>query len=215
MRIEIVFLTDVPPRYRAGEVRAVAGGYARNFLFPKGMAVPASAEQRKRIDKIKQVADERRSREALDLRGVAERLEGMAVTIKTRAGERGRLYGSVTTTTIAEAIEGASGQKIDRRLVHLAEPIREVGTFSVTVRFNQDVAPTVSVVVEDESGRYRAQAPAAAVDAEAGVAVGAVPEQAAEAPASTGNAPSAVRSAEDAEIEVPDNDSASEEDADS
>lgn len=157
MRIQVVFLTDIPPRYRAGEVRAVAAGYARNFLFPKEMAVPATAEHRKRIEKIKVAAEVRRTRESQETQVIAQILNEMTVTIKARAGDRGRLYGSVTTMAIAEAITRDSGHEVDRRLIHLAEPIRELGTFPVTIRLHQDVAATVNVAVEDESGRQRAR----------------------------------------------------------
>lgn len=137
----------------------MAGGYARNYLFPKEMAVPATAEHRKRIEKIKLVAEERRVRETKETQVIAQRLDEMTVTIGARAGDQGRLYGSVTTMAIAEAIAKDSGHEVDRRLIHLAEPIRELGTFPVTVRLHQDVSATVSVVVEDESGRQTARRP--------------------------------------------------------
>jgi large subunit ribosomal protein L9 len=163
LRIQVLFVTDVPPKYRAGEVRAVAGGYARNYLFPKEMAVPATAEHRKRIAKIMQVAEVRRTRETQETQVIANRLNDTSVTIRVRAGDRGRLYGSVTNAAIADAITQASGLEVDRRLIQVPEPIRNLGTFPVTVRLQQDVSAVVNVVVEDVTGRRIAQ-PAEAPD---------------------------------------------------
>jgi large subunit ribosomal protein L9 len=167
LRVQVVFLADVLPRYRAGDVRFVAGGYARNYLIPKGLAAPATQEHLKRIEKIRQAADERRAREAQETQGVAQRLEGMTVTIKARAGEGGRLYGSITTAAIAQAITDASGQEVDRRLIQLPEPIRSLGSFPVAVRLHQDIVPSVTVVVEAEGQRPAASSAPAEATAEA------------------------------------------------
>ena len=150
MRIQVVFLHDVLPRYRAGDVRAVAGGYARNYLIPKGLAAPATAEHLNRIEKIKAGADVQRIKETQDMQALGGLLEGVTVTLRARSGEGGRLYGSVTNFHIAEELARVTGREIDRRLIHLPETIKEVGTFEVPVRLHLDVAPTITVVVEDE-----------------------------------------------------------------
>ena len=172
MRVQVVFLADVPPKHMAGDVRAVSGGYARNYLIPQGLAAPATADQLKRIAKIKTAAEAKRVRDAADLKGVADLLEGLSVTLKGRSGQGGRLYGSITTMAIAEALTEAVGQDIDRRIISLTEPIRDLGTFQVPVRLHMDLIPTVTVVVEDASGRYFAataedEAEDAAADADA------------------------------------------------
>ena len=159
MRFQVVFLADVPPKYMAGEVRAVAGGFARNYLIPQGLAAPATSEQLKRIEKIKKVAEVKRFKETSDLKGVADKLEGLSITLKGRAGEGGHLYGSITNMAIAEALTEAVGQDIDRRTITLQEPIRNLGTFEVPVRLHMDLNPTVSVIVEDAAGRYFAVVP--------------------------------------------------------
>ena len=159
MRFQVVFLADVPPKYMAGEIRAVSGGFARNYLIPKGFAAPATSEQLKRIEKIKKIAEEQRMRDASDLKGVFDKLEGLAITVKGRSGEGGHLYGSITNMAIAEALTEAVGQDIDRRTISLPEPIRELGTFQIPVRLHMDLVPTVTVVVEDAAGRYFAVAP--------------------------------------------------------
>ncbi|MQG76407.1 MAG: 50S ribosomal protein L9 [SAR202 cluster bacterium] len=164
MRFQVVFLADVPPKYMAGEIRAVSGGFARNYLIPQGLAAPATSEQMKRIEKIKKVAEEKRFKESSDLKGVADKLEGLSITLKGRAGEGGHLYGSITNMAIAEALTEAVGQDIDRRTITLPEPIRDLGTFEVPVRLHMDLVPTVSVIVEDAAGRYVAVVPEEATD---------------------------------------------------
>ncbi|GEM_PF-1029893 len=159
MRFQVVFLADVPPKYMAGEIRAVSGGFARNYLIPQGLAAPATSEQMKRIEKIKKVAETQRSKDASDLKGVSDKLEGLSITLKGRAGEGGHLYGSITNIAIAEALTEAVGQDIDRRTITLTEPIRDLGTFEVPVRLHMDLIPTVTVVVEDAAGRYFAVVP--------------------------------------------------------
>jgi|TARA_B100000809_G_scaffold266369_1_gene328773 large subunit ribosomal protein L9 len=164
VRFQVVFLADVPPKYMAGEIRAVSGGFARNYLIPQGLAAPATSEQMKRIEKIKKVAEEKRFKESSDLKGVADKLEGLSITLKGRAGEGGHLYGSITNMAIAEALTEAVGQDIDRRTITLPEPIRDLGTFEVPVRLHMDLVPTVSVIVEDAAGRYVAVVPEEATD---------------------------------------------------
>lgn len=159
MRFQVVFLADVPPKYMAGEIRAVSGGFARNYLIPQGLAAPATSEQLKRIEKIKKIAEEKRMRDASDLKGVFDKLEGLSITVKGRSGEGGHLYGSITNMAIAEALTEAVGQEIDRRTISLSEPIRELGTFEIPVRLHMDLVPTVTVVVEDAAGRYFAVVP--------------------------------------------------------
>jgi large subunit ribosomal protein L9 len=159
VRFQVVFLADVPPKYMAGEIRAVSGGFARNYLIPQGLAAPATSEQMKRIGKVKKVAEVKRFKEASDLKGVADKLEGLSITLKGRAGEGGQLYGSITNMTIAEALTEAVGQDIDRRTITLPKPIRALGTFEVPVRLHMDLNPTVSVIVEDAAGRYFAAVP--------------------------------------------------------
>lgn len=167
MRVQVVFLADVPPKHSAGDVRAVSGGYARNYLIPQGLAAPATTDQLKRIEKIKKAAEEKRVRDTADLKGVADRLEGLSVTLKGRSGQGGHLYGSITTMAIAQALTEAVGQDIDRRIISLTEPIRDLGTFQVPVRLHMDLIPTVTVVVEDAAGRYFAQSATAEDEEEA------------------------------------------------
>ena len=160
MRIRVIFLHDVFPKYKAGDIRAVAGGYARNYLIPQGLAAPATGEHLKRVEKIKVVAEEQRKREVQGVLGISELLNGTSLTVKVRAGEGGRLYGSVTSAQIAHELSQITGQEIDRRSIQLEESIKEVGVFEVPVRLHHEVVPVVNVVVEDERGPIESPVPA-------------------------------------------------------
>jgi large subunit ribosomal protein L9 len=150
MRIDVVFVEVVFPKYQAGDVRSVAGGYARNFLIPKGFAVPATTEHRKKIASIKKVADVKRERESSSLQGIASQLEGLKISVLVRAGDQGRLYGSVTSFQIADIIKESTGIEIDRRSILLSEPIKIIGVFDIPVRLHQNIIPIIHVTVQDE-----------------------------------------------------------------
>ena len=148
MRVRMLFLQDVPPRYLAGEVKEVTRGYARNYLVPQGLAVIASPEHMKRVAKVKAVAEVKRQAVVLKHSELVSRINGSTVTLKVRAGEGGRLYGSITNMSIADQIKREIGVEIDRRLIELPDPIRALGTFKVPVKFSGDQAATVTVQVE-------------------------------------------------------------------
>jgi large subunit ribosomal protein L9 len=147
-----VFLQDVLPKHFAGDVREVSGGYARNYLIPHGLAAPALGTHLQHIDKIKHAAEGRRARETQDMEKLAKIVGGTTVTIKARAGESGRLYGSVTNARIAEELSLALGREIDRRAIQMPDAIKEVGTFEVPVRLYHNIIPEISVIVEAEGG---------------------------------------------------------------
>ena len=148
MRVRMLFLQDVPPRHLAGEVKEVARGYARNYLVPQGFAVIATAEHMKRVAKVKTIAEEKRKGVAMKQSELVKRIDGSSITLKARAGEGGRLYGSITNMSIADEIRKELGIEIDRRLIELPDPIRALGSFKVPVRFGADLAATVTVNVE-------------------------------------------------------------------
>jgi large subunit ribosomal protein L9 len=159
VRIRVVFLQDVLPKHFAGDTKEVSGGYARNYLIPMGLAAPAIGDPLQRIEKIRRAAEQRRARETQDMEQLAGLMEGTTVTIKARAGEGGRLYGSVTGARIAEELSLALGREIDRRSVGLAEPIKEIGSFEVPIHLYTNIAPSVGVIVEAEGGMALRDAP--------------------------------------------------------
>ena len=145
----------------------MAGGYARNYLIPRGMAVPATRDQLQRAEKLRAAAEVRRDAEVKDLRAFGEKVEGATLTLRARAGDEGRLYGSVTAAGIAEELTRLVGREVDRRLVQLAAPIKEIGEYEVPIRLHMEVVPTITVVVEAEGRAAEAQQPEASDSANA------------------------------------------------
>ncbi|HEX2951357.1 MAG TPA: 50S ribosomal protein L9 [Armatimonadota bacterium] len=144
-----------------GKIVDVAPGYARNFLVPRKLAVYASTASVRELEHHKRRLERKRQRLALAAQGVAERINGKTVTIETRAGENGKLYGSVTTADIAKALKDQYDVDVDRRKIALGEPIRVVGNHEVDVRLMGDTHATVIVNAFDPSQVKAEEAPAA------------------------------------------------------
>ena len=147
--MKVMLLKDVHRLGRAGEVKKVADGYGRNYLIPQGLAVLATPGVLKQADRIRENASRERARLNQEFSAVAEQLTGLELTFAVKAGETGRLYGSVSTSMIAEAIEMATGVKIEHRQVD-SRPIKMLGVYSVTVRLTLDLVPEVKVIVHRE-----------------------------------------------------------------
>tara|TARA_B100001750_G_scaffold247190_1_gene272099 strand:- start:1864 stop:2505 length:642 start_codon:yes stop_codon:yes gene_type:complete len=147
--MRVIFLDDVVNVARAGDVKDVKNGYARNFLLPKGIAVAATSEEMKRIETIRRVGLERQSKLKDGAQALVERLESSKFTIKVRSGPNGRLYGAVTNVMIAEEVSRSMELDVDRRDVMLAEPIHEIGSFEAKVRVHPEISANISLSVED------------------------------------------------------------------
>jgi len=147
--MKIVFLQNVEGSGRTGEIKEVADGFARNFLLPRRLAAPATPDAVKRAEAL--AAAEARRQAELDgeARTLAEKLAA-PIVITVRAGEQGRLYGSVTAADIAEEASKLAGQEVDRHLLVLEEPIKEVGTHEISLRLTQNVEATLTVEVVSE-----------------------------------------------------------------
>jgi len=131
-----------------GEVAEVADGYARNYLIPRGMAIKADKGSLKQVDSLKRQHGARLSKQKGEYEAIASKLIAAGpVRIEARAGEEGKLFGSVTASDIAEAVAARSGVMVDRRDVRLEEPIRSVGTHEVSVRLFHEVEPVLTVEV--------------------------------------------------------------------
>ena len=149
--MKVLLLQDVYNLGQAGEVKTVADGYGRNYLLPMGLATLATPAALKRAERIKQAALEKRAREKADADALAQLISNATLTFHARAGEKGKLYGSITASQIAQALAQKMGlEAFDKRKVALREPIREVGTYSVPIRLSADVTPNVTVVVLPE-----------------------------------------------------------------
>ena len=150
--MDVILLENVARVGRAGEVCKVAPGYARNHLFPKGLAVLASEGALRQIEQEREVEAKRQKQLEAETRELAGELEGLTLTIHAKPGEKDRLYGSITSSDIAEALEKETGRSIDRRKLELEEPIRQLGIYTVPVRLLPDQIPSirVDVVGQDE-----------------------------------------------------------------
>ncbi|MCH9011355.1 MAG: 50S ribosomal protein L9 [Chloroflexi bacterium] len=201
--MRVVFLEDVAGVAQGGDVKEVKNGFARNYLIPKNLAVPATHNALQQIQSIAQRSEEERVQTLTDVRAVAEALEGTLINIEMRSGVNNRLYGSVTNAVLADELSKITSREIDRRTIILPEPIRELGLFEVTLRLHPEVEVPFSVLV------YPIGA-----DPETALAIARgeeVAEEPAEEAASEESAEEAVASVEDEAEEVADADDATEE----
>jgi large subunit ribosomal protein L9 len=136
---------------RAGEIKEVKDGYARNYLIPRGIASVATAGTVKQAEAQRDAEARREAKNLAANQALGQRVGSTTVTLRARVGEQGRLYGAITASDVAGALSEQLGQAIDRRRVELEEPIRQLGQYKVPVRLARDVVPEVSVTVEAES----------------------------------------------------------------
>ena len=148
--MKVILADDVRGLGHRGETVTVKPGYARNFLFPQGMAYEATDANVRRLSEEKKKYDEKMLREKAVASEAAGKVEGLTVTISKKAGEEGHLYGSVTASEIADALS-AKSIEVDRRRIELAEPIRRVGSHTVHVRLHKDVVATLTVQVQAQT----------------------------------------------------------------
>jgi large subunit ribosomal protein L9 len=148
--MEVIFTKDVVNQARAGEVKRVADGYARNYLIPQGLAEAASPEVMKRLNKITAEGNESRDKETATLEVLAGILDDVSITVMGRVTPAGRYYGAISSAQVAAQLSTESGQDIDRRLVETTEPIREPGEYDVLLRLSTDITATIHVVAEIE-----------------------------------------------------------------
>ena len=149
MALEVILREDVQHLGSIGEVVRVKPGYARNYLYPRGLAVEASRKNRAELEHHKRVIGVKADRDLKVAQGVASKLDGVSVTVRARAGDEGRLFGSVTNLDV-ERLLAAKGFEVDRRHILLDEPIKQLGTFPVAIQVGRGVRVTVQVVVEPE-----------------------------------------------------------------
>ena len=148
--MKVILADDVRGLGHRGDTVTVKPGYARNFLFPQGVAYEATDANVRRLSEEKKKYDEKMLREKAVASEAASKVDGLTVTIAKKAGEEGQLYGSVTAAEIADALT-AKKVEVDRRRIELAEPIRRVGSHTVHVRLHKDVVATLTVEVQAQS----------------------------------------------------------------
>jgi len=147
--MEVILREDVTHLGKAGEVVTVKNGYARNFLIPRGLAYPATAGNKRRIDVERQRRDAQVATQRAEASGLAERLASASLTFTVRTGEGEKLFGSITAADIAEKLK-EQGFSVDKRRIDLDEPIKMVGIYKVPVRLEAGVAGEIRVWVVKE-----------------------------------------------------------------
>lgn len=148
--MEVILREEIDNLGRRGDVVKVAPGYARNYLLPKRLAVAANESNKKIVEQEKQAYLRRESKEIGDANDLAKMMAAVEVTIAQKAGENDQLFGSVTSQDISAALERA-GYTIDRRKVNLAEPIKALGDYKVTVKLHREVSVELPVhVIKEE-----------------------------------------------------------------
>ena len=150
--MKVIFLEDVPGTADAGEVKDVKNGFARNYLLPRQLAARATIDELQRMNSIQKSAHQKRLKITEDMSKVAEAMEGMEVSIEARIGPTGRLFGSVTSRHIAEALNQQTGRDLDHRNVLIGDSFHELGEYPVSIRLYRDVVAHVSVSVIPEGG---------------------------------------------------------------
>ncbi|WP_258360648.1 50S ribosomal protein L9 [Moorella sulfitireducens (nom. illeg.)] len=148
--MKVILVTDVPKLGNRGAVVEVAEGYARNYLLPRGLAVEATAGRIKELNLEKKRQEEKKSQELQQARRQAGLLNGAVVKVSTRAGDKGKLFGSITNKEIAQAIKNTFHVDIDRRKIDLKEPIRALGSYEVTLKLHPEIQARLQVQVVAE-----------------------------------------------------------------
>jgi large subunit ribosomal protein L9 len=150
--MKIILTQDVEKLGDSGTLQEVKPGYARNYLIPRGMAVSATAGMVKQVQE-RQAAEQRKiAKQEVAMQSLADRISGMRLTFTARAGDTGRLYGSVTNAEIAEKLSQELGEEIDRRKIEVSGGIHEVGDFTVTVNLVGRLKPQITATVVAEGG---------------------------------------------------------------
>ena len=154
MPIEVILKEHVEHLGRRGEIVRVADGYARNFLFPRNLALKVTDENKRQIDRERARAEAREAEEVQMAQALAHRLEAFEIEIARRVGDNEVLFGSVTAADVASALD-AKGFEVDRRKLQLAEPIKKLGEFDVPLKLHRDVVATVKVKVVAEGAEKK------------------------------------------------------------
>lgn len=149
--MEVILKEDVPKLGHRGDVVKVAEGYGRNYLLPHKLAIEATAGNKAVIEQMRQSAVRRTAVEKADAEALAKQLEGVTLTFQRKAGEKDHLFGSVTSADLADGLE-KKGFNIDRRKIHLGDPLKSLGEVEVPIKLHRDVTARIKVVIEKEGG---------------------------------------------------------------
>ena len=145
--MKVILTADVDPLGKSGDLKDVANGYARNYLIPRNLAVPAAGGTYRAWQHDIASREEQRKKERAGAEIAAQRISSTTLTMGVKVGEGGKLYGSITSKDIADAL-GRRGIEVDRHRIDLEEPLRQLGTYKVAIRVAQGMTPEVTVAVE-------------------------------------------------------------------
>ncbi len=148
--MKVILTEDLKGTGKKGEVIDVRDGYGRNFLLPRGLALPASEGNIKRFEHIIKDYEKKKERNLKTAADMKAKLEDMTLTIKMKAGQDGRLFGSVTPSDIAETIKKSTGFDVDKKNIRIEEPIKSTGMHTFVVHLEKDINATVKIEVEKE-----------------------------------------------------------------
>lgn len=148
--MKVVLRSDVAGIGKKGDVLDVADGHARNFLIPRGLALKSSKGAESQATAMRRSRDVKDSAERESAEAIATRLVPQTINLTARAGAEGKLFGSITSTDIVDAVQAQAGIELDRRKVHIDEPIREVGTHRVSVKLHADVEFPVTLEISKQ-----------------------------------------------------------------
>ncbi|MBV6451656.1 MAG: 50S ribosomal protein L9 [Anaerolineales bacterium] len=164
--MKVMLVKDVYKLGRAGDIKKVADGYGRNFLLPQGLAVLATAGAIKQSEKIRAQAEVKRAELNNELKDLAAQIGGVVLNFAGKAGETGKLYGSITTQDVATAIQEQTRYEVKKQQIDM-QPIRNLGEFKAHVRLTMDLVPEVKIIVYREGEAHEEGAPAEEVAEEA------------------------------------------------
>ncbi|MBS7530503.1 50S ribosomal protein L9 [Hazenella sp. IB182353] len=145
--MKVILQQDVKGTGKKGEIKEVAEGYARNFLFPRKLATPATEGNLNTLNEQKKAHDRRKSEELTTAKELAQKIEDLTITLSTKAGEGGRVFGSITSKQIVSTLKNNYQLQIDKKQVQLKEPIRTLGVTKVPIKLHPKVTATLSVQV--------------------------------------------------------------------
>ncbi|PYV91921.1 MAG: 50S ribosomal protein L9 [Acidobacteria bacterium] len=148
--MEVILKEDVPKLGSRGDVVKVAEGFGRNYLLPRRLAIQATSANKKVIEQMKAASVRRSAKEKVQAEELAKQFDGVSVSFTRRAGEQDQLFGSVTSSDIAEALS-KKGFDMDRRKIQLHEPLKSLGEFTVPLKLHKDVTAHFKVLIEKEA----------------------------------------------------------------
>lgn len=148
--MDVILQKDVKNLGSKGDVVKVAEGYGRNYLIPRGLAIEATDKNMAELKMKKKQQKKREERELQEAQNIARKIDDKRLVLKVKAGEKGRLFGSITTKDIAEKIQSDYGVELDKRKIELAQPIRPLGNYRVEIKIHPGVIATLNVVVEKQ-----------------------------------------------------------------